>query len=1061
MIGSRRLIAGLFLSLLAAGVCSAQPNAPKPLGPIPSANQLRWQNMEFYAFVHLSVNTFTDQEWGTGEEDPKIFNPDKLDCRQWARIAKEAGMKGIVITAKHHSGFCLWPSKYTEYSVKNCPWRGGKGDIVGELANLAGFRYRPDQHPTSGIITDYEFYTSTDTAQWTLVDKGEFSNIRNNPVLQVKTFPPVRGRYVRLRALRNTHSGAAAGYGEFDVITADSASQDLAANEPGIREKININREWKFRLGDFKDADKTDYNDSSWSNVHLPHNFSIPYFRSPQWYTGYGWYRKHLAIPAAWKDKRIFLEFEGAFREAEIFVNGRPAGTHHGGYTGFSLDISRLLKPGENIVAVRLTNRWNARLAPRNGDHNFTGGIYRDVYLVKTSDVHVTWYGTRVTTPKLSRKSGTVDIETEVQNDGRVSKAYTLRTAIVGPSGQEITTVSSRQIIAAGGLVVFRQSTMPIKSPQLWSPQHPVLYKALSTVWDGKKLLDSYETTFGFRWMRWTADSGFFLNGEHYYFHGADVHQDHAGWASAVTNAGIERDVKMVKDCGMDFIRGSHYPHDPAFSDACDSLGVLLWEENDFWGSGGDEKEADNWYSGAGAYPINKADEPYFDESVRSDLRDMIRIHRNHPSIIVWSLCNEPFFTDGSTIGRVRSFLKELTGYAHELDPTRPVGIGGCQRGGIDTCGDVAGYNGDGARLFINPGIPNLVTEYGSTIARRPGAYAPGWGDLQQDAFAWRSGQALWCAFDYGTRAGDFGLMGMIDYFRLPKNSWYWYRNAYRHIPPPDPARKGVAAKVCLSADKTVITGTNGTDDIKLMVTILDKDGHPLSNSPDVTLRIVSGPGEFPTGNSITFNDSSDIYIRDGKAAIEFRSYYGGPTVIEASSAGLQGDSIRIQTTGLPLYIPGVTPTVQSRPYIRYSMVSAPVSAPTGVNIAAQKPTRASSELPGRTANLANDRDTTSFWEPAQGDTAIWWEADLENLYTVSGVRVHFGGDAACGFAISLSQDRQHWVSLGRYTAGSEGVVVTADKTTGRFLRITFMDRGRRPVAVKDVEVYGKVIDHL
>ncbi len=132
MFGRSQLIAGLFLVLSAKAI--AQPAPPKPCGPIPSANQLRWQKMEFYAFVHLSVNTFTDQEWGNGDEDPKIFNPDKLDCRQWARIAKEAGMKGIIITAKHHSGFCLWPSKYTDYSVKHSPWRGGKGDIVGDLA---------------------------------------------------------------------------------------------------------------------------------------------------------------------------------------------------------------------------------------------------------------------------------------------------------------------------------------------------------------------------------------------------------------------------------------------------------------------------------------------------------------------------------------------------------------------------------------------------------------------------------------------------------------------------------------------------------------------------------------------------------------------------------------------------------------------------------------------------------------------------------------------------------------------------------------------------------------
>jgi alpha-L-fucosidase len=113
----------------------AQTTVPKACGPVPSANQLRWQEMEYYAFVHFSVNTFTDQEWGNGDEDPKIFNPDKLDCRQWARVAKEAGMKGIILTAKHHSGFCLWPSKYTDYSVKNAPWRGGKGDIVRDLAD--------------------------------------------------------------------------------------------------------------------------------------------------------------------------------------------------------------------------------------------------------------------------------------------------------------------------------------------------------------------------------------------------------------------------------------------------------------------------------------------------------------------------------------------------------------------------------------------------------------------------------------------------------------------------------------------------------------------------------------------------------------------------------------------------------------------------------------------------------------------------------------------------------------------------------------------------------------
>ncbi len=128
-------LCGIFFSICTIGSSYAQINAPAPYGPVPTANQMRWQEMEYYAFVHFSLNTYTDQSWGYGNEDIKLFNPQKLDCRQWARICKQAGMKGIIITAKHHSGFCLWPSKYTEYSVKNAPWKNGKGDVVHEMAD--------------------------------------------------------------------------------------------------------------------------------------------------------------------------------------------------------------------------------------------------------------------------------------------------------------------------------------------------------------------------------------------------------------------------------------------------------------------------------------------------------------------------------------------------------------------------------------------------------------------------------------------------------------------------------------------------------------------------------------------------------------------------------------------------------------------------------------------------------------------------------------------------------------------------------------------------------------
>jgi len=200
-----------------------------------------------------------------------------------------------------------------------------------------------------------------------------------------------------------------------------------------------------------------------------------------------------------------------------------------------------------------------------------------------------------------------------------------------------------------------------------------------------------------------------------------------------------------------------------------------------------------------------------------------------------------------------------------------------------------------------------------------------------------------------------------------------WYRNEYAKIAHPEAAKEGIAAKLKLTSDKKIISNTNGTDDTFLIASVLDKDGKQLSNSPDVTLQIVSGPGEFPTGSSMTFSNTSDIYIRDGKAAIEFRSYYGGKTVIRATSAGLKRDEIVIEIKGLPTYVEGVTPKVTERPYVCYTLSKPAAENTAAVNIAYQKPTRASNELTGKTANLANDKDSLTFWSSLSDASAKWW----------------------------------------------------------------------------------------
>ena len=532
-------------------------------------------------------------------------------------------------------------------------------------------------------------------------------------------------------------------------------------------------------MGDPAGAQAATFDDTRWARVGLPHSFSMPYFRAENFYVGYGWYRRPFDAPSRWRGQRVQLEFDGVFQVAEVFVNGSRVGEHKGGYTGFSFDISNAMKPGRNMLAVRVNNIWNPRIAPRAGEHVFSGGIYRNVRLVVKSPVHVAWYGTSVTTPQVSKASGTVNVKTEVVNTSAAAKSTIVRTRVLDAKGKTVMEMKSNaQTIAANTTGVFDQTSQPIANPRLWHPDHPYLYQVQTTVLDGRKVVDETTSPLGFRWFKWTPDQGFLLNGERFYFKGANVHQDHAGWGDAVTDSGFSRDVKLVKDAGMDFIRGSHYPHAPAFSKACDEQGMLFWSENAFWGTAGFRSP---W--AASAYPTDPADEAEFEASVKQQLREMIRIHRNHPSIVAWSMGNEVFFSDGRVMPKVRRFLADLVSYTHELDPTRPAAIGGTQRGDIDKIGDIAGYNGDGARLFVNPGIPSVVSEYGSTMVDRPGAYEPGWGDLPQTPGAnpdqigswrlpWRSGEVIWCCFrswqHRGTPIWGHGHGGLFPLAQTP-----------------------------------------------------------------------------------------------------------------------------------------------------------------------------------------------------------------------------------------------------------------------------------------------------
>ena len=834
------------------------------------------------------------------------------------------------------------------------------------------------------------------------------------------------------------------------------------------REVVNLNREWTYQRGDFLGAERADYDDSGWERIGLPHSFSIPYFLSSEFYTGYGWYRKVLDLSKDDLERDLFLEFDGVFQEAEVYVNGTLAGTHRGGYTGFSIRVTPYVKRGENQIAVRVNNLWRADLAPRAGEHVFSGGIYRNVRLVKKYPVHIDWYGTWVTTPSLEAQEGrssNVRVRTEVRNNTGKSGTYRLKIQVKDAEGNVVVERDTVQSVEAGTVAMFDQATEEIPGVDLWSPSSPRLYTLVSELYQGRKLIDREETDFGFRWFKWTAEKGFFLNGEHLFFHGANVHQDQAGWGDAVTEEAMRRDVRMMKEAGFDIIRGSHYPHAPAFAKACDREGILFWSETAFWGTAGPKVDG-GWT--ASAYPVREEDIEGFEQSALQQLADMIRINRNSPSIVVWSVSNEPFFTVDKTIPAVKRLLKKMVDKAHELDPTRPAAVGGAQRpigeDRIDLIGDIAGYNGDGARIadFQNPGIPSVVTEYGSTLADRPGRYIPGWGDLARDegwkGREWRSGQIIWCGFDHGSIfGGNMAKLGIVDYFRLPKRSWYWYRNEYGHQASPEWPVEGVPARLRLMASKTAGIRADGTDDVQLIVTVLDKDGRELSNSPDVRLSVVSGPGEFPTGRAIDFSADSDIRIMDGKAAIAFRAYYAGRTVVEATSDGLEPAQVELEFTGAPQYEEGKAWQTESRPYVRFSKESGSRQIQRyGVD----SPTFASSSASGHSAGLAADGDGATYWSPAADDKQPFLTLDVERTLDVHSVKAVFAASGTGRCVVELSTDESNWQKVAEAASRKGGAweIRLEKPVKARFIRFSFPQGcGAVCPALAEVEVSGTV----
>jgi hypothetical protein len=668
------------------------------------------------------------------------------------------------------------------------------------------------------------------------------------------------------------------------------------------RSKSVFNTQWKYYSGTPTGTPQAStFNDSSWQSVNLPHCFNIPWAVNQHIdFGGTGWYRKHFSLTQAASGRKILVEFEGVFLHSLVYLNGTLVGEHKGGFTSFICDITSQVKLDgtDNVLAVSVSSNFDAQIAPRAGDFVFIGGIYRDVYLVETDPVHVTYYGTYVTTPfggnlvsssynlPTSYTSAPVRMKTEVQNQGSASATCVVVNTIVDASNQIVATMQDNATIAANATTTVTQNTT-VTSPHFWSPDSPYLYKVYTEIQVNGTVVDLYQTPLGIRWMQFTSTNGYYINGSHLFLRGFDVHQDHAGWATAVTNAGHARDVAICKSVGTRFFRGCHYPKDPAFVKACDSIGVCLMLEICYWGRGGG--------SGQDASPASgSADFTPFSNNCVMQMQEMVRTFRNDPSVILYSLGNEP--TGGVLQGSV------LRAAALSQDSSRAIcHVTGFYSGSF--AGDVEGWNGAAPDAgMCGQSHPMLATELWDVAeVNRPGAYSA----LADNISACPLGAAHWTAFDYGTHENwTLNMVGMCDNNRIPKRRYYYLRNQWLGTAAPAWPAAGTATALQLTADKTTILN-DGTDDCMLTVKVVNSSNTQISNNVSVTLSVPAGAGVFPStaGNTITLNTP------DGINGIEMRSYASASTItVTAASTGLTSGTLPIQVINSTPIVTAVRP---------------------------------------------------------------------------------------------------------------------------------------------------------
>lgn len=521
---------------------------------------------------------------------------------------------------------------------------------------------------------------------------------------------------------------------------------------------------------------RREFDDSAWRGLDLPHDWGIegPFTQEypgetgklPWW--GVGWYRKHFNVPAIDKGKRLYLDIDGAMSYATVWLNGRFVGGWPYGYSSFRLDLTPFVEYGaENVVAVRLDN------PPDSSRWYPGGGIYRNVWLVKTAPVHVAHWGTYVTTPEATAQSATVNVRVTLDNSSASAAAVTVRTLVYelradgAKSARPVARSESSQVSLEADSRATSGATLGVARPKLWSPQSPSLYAAVTTVEQNGKAVDSYETVFGIRAVRFDAARGLLVNGEPVEIKGVCNHHDLGALGTAVNRRALERQLEILKEMGVNAIRTSHNPPAPELLELADRMGFVVMDEAfDAWRR---SKKKNDYHL-------------LFDDWHEKDLRALVRRDRNHPSVILWSTGNE-IGEQGTPEGHKLS--QRLSDIVHEEDPTRPVTAGAnnvnAGYNGFQKTVDVFGYNYKPQEYAKfrekNPLMPLFGSETSSTVSTRGeyffpveeekdkgksdfqvssyDLYAPRWATTPdaefkgQDANSFVAGEFVWTGFDY------------------------------------------------------------------------------------------------------------------------------------------------------------------------------------------------------------------------------------------------------------------------------------------------------------------------